>query len=161
MSHRFRLLAALMLFFATAFAARAQKPEEVSVAQLLADTAAVEPGKPFYVGFHFEIKPGWHMYWRFAGGPGDPFTVVDWKLPKGWSAEAVDYPIPEMEAPNADFPWPYYVYGKEVMFLVKITPAKKIEGAKVTIGASFKWQVCQKICLQGKGDKTLDLAVGK
>ncbi len=162
MSHRFRFLAAVMLFLTIAFGARAQMNGGVDVTQreLIADTAAVEPGKPFYVGFHFKMQKDWHMYWRFAGGPGDPFTLINWKLPKGWSAEAVDYPIPEVDAPTKNFPWPYYVYADEVVFPVKITPPDKITVTEVTIGASFSWQICKAICLQGKDEKALKLTVG-
>jgi len=161
MSHRIRIFLALLLSFA-ALGAHAEDDgaKKVTKRTLLANVSAVEPGKPFYVGFQFQIDPGWHMYWRFAGGPGEPFTLIDWKLPKGWEAEAVDYPIPEVDAPTDNFPWPYYVYAKEVMFPVKITPPKKIEGTEVTLSGSFKWQVCEKICLQGKDELTLKLPVG-
>lgn len=157
---RIRLLIALLLLMTAGAWAQKDGDKEVTERTLLANVSAVEPGKPFYVGFRFKMLPGWHMYWRFAGGPGEPFTLIDWKLPKGFDAEVVDYPIPEVEAPTADFPWPYYVYAKEVMFPVKITPPKKIEGSEVSIGASFKWQVCLKSCLQAKDEKTIKLPVG-
>ena len=161
MLHRLRLFLAFLVL-CSGVAARAQQDNgvEVTTRELVADTVAVEAGKPFYVGFHFKMVKGWHMYWRFAGGPGEPFTLIDWKLPKGWTAEVVDYPIPEVDAPTKNFPWPYYVYSDEVLFPVKITPPKKLEGKEVTLGASFSWQICKSICLQAKDEKKLTLPIG-
>ncbi len=37
--------------------------EEARVqASLIADTSAIEPGSTFWLGVHFEIEDGWHIY---------------------------------------------------------------------------------------------------
>ena len=51
--------------------------------ELLADTNAIVPGKPFTVGLLLRMAPGWHTYWKFSGDAGLP-TELKWKLPPGW-----------------------------------------------------------------------------
>jgi len=33
--------------------------------ELLADTNAIVPGKPFTVGLLLRMAPNWHTYWKF------------------------------------------------------------------------------------------------
>ena len=47
-------------------------------AELLADTAAVVPSKPFTIGLLLQMAPNWHTYWKFSGDAGLP-TEVKWK----------------------------------------------------------------------------------
>ena len=57
--------------------------KELVRAELLADTNAIVPGKPFTVGLLLKMAPGWHTYWKFSGDAGLP-TELKWKLPPGW-----------------------------------------------------------------------------
>jgi len=61
--------------------------------ELLADTNAIVPGKPFTVGLLLRMAPGWHTYWKFSGDAGLP-TELKWKLPPGWKIGEVQWPIP-------------------------------------------------------------------
>ena len=61
--------------------------------ELLADTNAVVPGKPFMVGLLLRMAPGWHTYWKFSGDAGLP-TEMKWKLPPGWKIGDIQWPIP-------------------------------------------------------------------
>ncbi len=56
--------------------------------ELLADTTAVVPGKPFIVGLLLRMAPGWHTYWKFSGDAGLP-TEAKWKLPAGWKISEI------------------------------------------------------------------------
>src|SRR5260370_40202824 len=62
-------------------------------AELLADTAAVAPSKPFTVGLLLQMAPGWHTYWHFSADAGLP-TAVTRKLPAGRQAGHIQWPIP-------------------------------------------------------------------
>jgi len=154
------LAAVLTIFLAVHLPAFAQRDngKEITTRAFVADTAAVEAGKEFHAGFRFQIADGWHMYWRFAGGVGEPFAVVEWQLPKGWEAGPVEFPLPEAEQDKSG--WTIYAYGHEVMFPVKITPPKNLAGGEVTIRAKVKWQVCADICLPGSEEVTLKLTAG-
>src|SRR5437773_11578158 len=62
-------------------------------AELLADTNAIVPGKPFTVGLLLQMAPGWHTYWKFSGDAGLP-TELKWNLPAGWKIGEIQWPIP-------------------------------------------------------------------
>src|ERR1700757_4364756 len=61
--------------------------------ELLADTNAIVPVKPFTVGLLLRMAPGWHTYWKFSGDAGLP-TELKWKLPTGWRISDIQWPIP-------------------------------------------------------------------
>ena len=37
---------------------------------LVADTAAIAPGKPFTAGLRLKMLPGWHVYTEYSGDSG-------------------------------------------------------------------------------------------
>jgi thiol:disulfide interchange protein DsbD len=45
--------------------AQVYEGRELVKAELLADTTAVVPGKPFTVGVLLKMAPHWHTYWKF------------------------------------------------------------------------------------------------
>src|SRR5438270_12740141 len=72
----------------------AQVPPDLVKADLVTDATAVQPGKAFTVGIRLKIKPGWHVYWINPGDSGAP-TTVKWKLPEGFVAGPVQFPVPQ------------------------------------------------------------------
>lgn len=153
-----RIFLALLALWPMSHALAQQGPngEQLSTRSLLADTAAVEGGKPFYAGFHFKLADGWHTYWQWAGSPGFPLKVT-WELPSGWQAGPVEFPLPHAATDTYD--QTSFGYDKEVLFLVKVTPPAKVEGeAKLT--AKIKWQVCEKSCIVGNDTLSLTLPPG-
>ena len=62
-------------------------------AELLANTTAIVPGKPFVAGVRLRMVPGWHTYWKFPGDAGLP-TEIKWDLPAGWEVGAIQWPTP-------------------------------------------------------------------
>ncbi len=156
---RLLLVCALPAFLlSNARAQKGPKGTEITQRRFVADTAAVEAGTPFYVGFHFQIAEGWHAYWRFPGSVGIPFTITEWRLPEGWTAEPVGFPLPKTASDGSG--QMFFAYEHEVFFPVKITPSKKLASREVTIGAKIKWQVCEMTCIEGKDSMELKLAVG-
>ena len=121
---------------------------------LIAEPKPVVPGKPFTVGLRFRPEPGWHIYWKNPGDSGMAPTV-QWKLPEGYTAGPLQFPLPEkILAP----PLVTYGYEMETLLLAEITPpAGQPLPAKIKIGADLDWLVCKEICLPGKA--SLDLNV--
>ena len=152
---RFLLACSLLaLNFHTARAQRGPDGKQITEQVLLADTTAVEAGKPFHVGVHFKIAPRWHTYWQFGGAPSFPFGI-EWKLPEDWQAGPIGFPLPTLVTdPNGQA---LFAYENEVMFVVKITPSAKPITGEVRLGAKIKWQVCSETCIAGDG--TLELNV--
>jgi DsbC/DsbD-like thiol-disulfide interchange protein len=156
-----RLLLLATLLFALPRAVDAQKgpgDEEITQLALISDTAAVEPGKPFYLGFHFRIIDRWHLYWRFAGSAGYPLTITEWRLPPGFKAEPLGFPLPYQV--NDALGQTFFAYEHEVLFPVKITPPQKLSAGEIKIGSKVKWQVCEQTCIPGNADLEIALPVG-
>jgi len=123
-------------------------------AELLADTNAVVPSKPFTVGLLLRMAPGWHTYWKFPGDAGIP-TELKWKLPEGWKIGGIQWPIPLKTTDPGDIQT--YGYQDEVLLMQKITPAAKIDNSSVKLSANANWLVCEKICIPGSASLQVEL----
>ncbi|HMF81457.1 MAG TPA: protein-disulfide reductase DsbD domain-containing protein, partial [Candidatus Acidoferrum sp.] len=125
-------------------------------AELLADTNAIVPGKPFTVGLLLRMAPGWHTYWKFSGDAGLP-TELKWKLPPGWKIGEVQWPIPLKTIDPGDIQT--YGYVDEVLLMQEVTPPPKIENSTIKLVADASWLVCEKICIPGSATLELELPV--
>src|SRR5438094_5148507 len=125
-------------------------------AELLADTNAVVPGKPFTVGLLLRMAPAWHTYWKFSGDAGLP-SEVKWKLPPGWKIGEIQWPIPLKTIDPGDIQT--YGYENEVLLMQEITPPAKIDSQSVKLSADASWLVCEKICIPGAATLQSDLPV--
>jgi DsbC/DsbD-like thiol-disulfide interchange protein len=132
---------------------------ELVKAELLADVAQIEPGKPFTVGVLLKIAPQWHVYWKNPGDGGAP-TRLQFKLPSGFSVGEINYPVPvQFEQPGNIVG---YGYEDEVMLTATITPPKTLKpGASVSLQAGASWLVCHDVCIMGSKDLRLELPVAE
>jgi thiol:disulfide interchange protein len=128
--------------------------KELVKAELLADTNAVVPGKPFTVGLLLRMAPHWHTYWKFPGDAGLP-TELKWKLPQGWKAGEIQWPIPLKTIDPGDIQT--YGYQDEVLLMQEITPPASIGDSTVQMSADANWLVCEKICIPGSATLQLEL----
>ena len=88
-----------------------------------------------------DIRPGWHTYWVNPGEAGEP-TEIQWTLPAGWKAGAIQWPYPK-RIPTG--PLMDYGYEGKPWLLVDITaPASAASGQPVTLKAE-----CELARLQG------------
>src|SRR5437867_1596544 len=124
--------------------------------ELLADTTAVVPGKPFTVGLLLRMAPGWHTYWKFSGDAGLP-TELKWKLPPGWKISEIQWPIPLKTIDPGDIQT--YGYVDEVLLMQEITPPAKVDGSSAKLSADASWLVCEKICIPGSATLQMELPV--
>jgi thiol:disulfide interchange protein DsbD len=124
--------------------------------ELLADTDAVVPGKPFTVGLLLRMAPGWHTYWKFSGDAGLP-TELKWKLPPGWKIGDIQWPIPLKTIDPGDIET--YGYENEVLLMQEITPPSKLDDSPAKLSTEANWLVCEKICVPGSATLQLDLPV--
>jgi thiol:disulfide interchange protein DsbD len=125
-------------------------------AELLADTNAVVPGKPFTVGLLLRMAPAWHTYWKFSGDAGLP-TELKWKLPAGWKIGEIQWPIPLKTIDPGDIQT--YGYENEVLLMQEITPPTKLGSSSVKLSADASWLVCERICIPGGATVKLGLPV--
>ncbi len=125
-------------------------------AELIAETAAIRPGMPFWVAIRFELEEHWHTYWQNPGDSGQP-TSVTWDLPPGFVADAMQWPIPKRIAVSGLVG---YGYETEVLHLVRLTPPSDLPvGKPVTLASKVKWLVCKEACIPGEAELSLTLPV--
>ncbi|MGH9729948.1 MAG: protein-disulfide reductase DsbD domain-containing protein [Candidatus Acidiferrales bacterium] len=125
---------------------------------LLSDRHVIAPGERLYVGLRFQMEKGWHIYWLNPGDSGEP-PRVQWQLPAGFHAGAIEWPAPEkLTAPSIVD----YGYENEVLLIAPLTvPATLKTGGSATVAAKVNWLVCREICIPGKGQVSLTLPVNK
>src|SRR5471032_855544 len=135
-------------------AATRVKTEHVE-ADLVADKAGAQPGKPVLVGLRLRMEPQWHTYWRNPGDSGLP-TKIQWILPEGWKAGEIQWPYPQ---PLPVGPLMNYGYEDEVVLLAELTPPVSAAPGAFPVKARAEWLVCKDICIPEKGELDMTLAV--
>ena len=146
-----RLLLLLCLLLAPA-AAGAQH----IVPQLVAEGAA-PPGGEVELAIHMRPEPGWHGYWQNPGDAGLPMTV-DWRLPPGFSAGALRYPVPTRLTVAGLM---NYVFEHDYAVLVRLKVPANASGT-IPVRAAATWLACtDKICVPERGELSLDVPVGQ
>ena len=145
-----RLLIFLSLLFASAFVeARGITPE------LVAEGAA-PPGGEVELAIHMRPAPGWHGYWRNPGDAGLPMDVR-WKLPDGFAAGPLRYPVPTRLTVAGLM---NYVFERDYAVLVRLKVPPGASGT-VPIRADAHWLACtDKICVPEQGQLALEVPLG-
>ncbi|HEX9534168.1 MAG TPA: protein-disulfide reductase DsbD domain-containing protein, partial [Stellaceae bacterium] len=131
-------------------------PADLVKADFVAETTSIAVGAPLWVDLHLDVKPGWHVYWQNPGDSGLP-TTIDWKLPPGFSAGHILWPVPEHFVQNGIG---NYGYAGTVGLLVPIAAPKELAtGQTVVLGAEASWLACADICIPGSAKLGLNLPV--
>jgi thiol:disulfide interchange protein/DsbC/DsbD-like thiol-disulfide interchange protein len=127
-------------------------------ATLEAESAAPAPGQRVTIAFHFKPKPTWHGYWENPGDAGFGMQLK-WDLPKGVSAGALHYPVPE---PLIISGLMNHVYESEYAVLVDLEFDTALPvGARLPIKVRGDWLACTRdICVPEGDDLAIDLVVG-
>jgi thiol:disulfide interchange protein DsbD len=114
------------------------------------------PASTLWVDLHLVIKPGWHVYWRNPGDSGLP-TTIDWRLPSGFSAGSIRWPVPERFVQSGIG---NYGYAGSADLLVPISVPKEVAvGDTATLAADAYWLTCAEICIPGGASLSLSLPV--
>src|SRR5712692_5660334 len=108
--------------------------------ELIAESQWIAPGHPFYLGLHFQLEKGWHIYWINPGDSGEPPRVT-WQLPTGLTAEAMAWPAPRRlgTASIVDFG-----YEDSVMLIAPMHAAVNLPArGSAQVGAEVRLLVCR------------------
>jgi DsbC/DsbD-like thiol-disulfide interchange protein len=147
--------ALLLASAASAFAAPAAASRHVQ-AELVSEVESIQPGRPFWLGLHLKMEPGWHTYWKNPGDSGLP-TRLTWKLPDGFEADPIEWPYPK---PFSQGPVTSYGYERDVLLPVRVTSrASLTPGQPVTLAARADWLECREQCLPGRAEVRVTLPV--
>ena len=134
------VLAWVFLFTFGAIALPAFAGQNVAT-RLVADTSAVESGRPFRLGVRFSIPPHAHIYWKFPGTSGLA-TGIDWKLPEGFEIGELQWPVPSRFEIKEIDDITYGYEGEVVLFADVMPPLGLRPGESVRITAEPYWLIC-------------------
>jgi thiol:disulfide interchange protein DsbD len=125
-------------------------------ARLISEVDAIAPGHSIWIALEFNIRDGWHTYWRNPGDSGQA-TTLRWTLPAGVTAGDIVWTAPHrFEIP----PLINYGYAKHAMHLVQITAARDLKaGAPLELAAQASWLVCADVCIPESAQLHLRLPV--
>lgn len=119
--------------------------------QLIVLPQGLNRGEAADAGLYFKIEPGWHIYWKNAGDAGLP-PHVQWTLPQGITAGALQFPAPKRLpfGPLMDFG-----YEDEVLFPLKLSVTETAKPGPAVFHANVNWLVCQTSCVPGRAELEL------
>ena len=123
--------------------------------RLVADTDHIAPEGDFHLGVRLEIKPGWHIYWRYPGGAGLA-TDIQWQLPEGVQVGDLQWPLPIGFTQSEGVPG--YGYEGTVVLASTIHAAPDFDRAQSTVGAEVSWLACKGVCVLGSARLEANLA---
>jgi thiol:disulfide interchange protein len=138
--------------------ADAQRERRMDV-RLAAETRSVLPGSTVTLAFVMRPRPGWHGYWRNPGDAGAEPRVA-WRLPEGWRADPLQYPVPDRLLVAGLM---NYVYERDHALLATVhVPASAEPGATFPIDAKLDYLVCtDEVCVPEEARATAELAIGQ
>ena len=111
-------------------------------------------GTTFLLGVEFDIRPGWHIYWRNPGGAGLA-TDIQWRLPPGAAAGELQWPLPVGFTQSGEIPG--YGYEESVVLAAEFRSDDGLEGDQA-VGASVSWLACRDVCVLGSAELQSPLA---
>jgi thiol:disulfide interchange protein DsbD len=146
--------AAIILFFCLMLAITPARAAHTN-ARLMVSAATARPGDTVLAGVQLKMEPGWHTYWKNPGEAGQA-TEIQWQLPPGISAGAIQWPLPK-KIPPAEIAT--YGYTDEVVLLVPLTLASNLPSGPLPLAAKVSWLECQEACIPGSAglQGTLDI----
>ena len=104
----------------------------------------------FWLGVHFEIEDGWHIYWRNPGGAGLA-TAIDFELPDGVVTGSLRWPLPIAFDPERRNPG-FRLRGFGGARIRGHCPGRLRPIAAVPqIRAEVSWLACKSVCVRWFG----------
>jgi DsbC/DsbD-like thiol-disulfide interchange protein len=148
------LLAALL---GSGISGIAQTPAQHLRVSLVSATATLQAGSTQELGIHFQLDPGWHIYWSNPGDSGEP-PKLTWHLPSGFTVGELKFPTPKrIEAHTLTD----YGYQDDVVLLADMAIPKTYAAKSADVSADIRWLVCREVCIPGRGSVALSLPAGK
>lgn len=120
----------------------------------ISDSAA--PSQPLHTAISMKHAPGWHSYWLNPGEAGLA-TTIKWKLPTGWKAGELGFPVPTRFHAGG---LASFGYEGDIMLPVTLTPPAGFEG-KAQLTAVLSWLACSEDgCVPGKAELSMEITAG-
>ncbi len=146
---------ALLLCAASAWAAGTPIPH--GTLELIAEKQGIAAGRKFDVGLRFQLEKGWHIYWVNPGDSGEP-PRVEWQLPAGLTAGAIEWPTPRRFETSSIVDYGY----EDAVLLIVPMHAEASLAAQPTarLDAKVRLLVCShEMCIPSKAELSLTLPI--
>ncbi len=124
--------------------------------RFISEVDAIIPGKKITVGLVQKMSPGYHTYWRNPGTLGLA-TRIEWKLPPGFIAGPIQWPVPQVTRMAAYQVWGYE--GETVLLTDIMVPKDLRTGARIVLKAEVTWMCCAQQCHPGFAELSMTLPV--
>jgi thiol:disulfide interchange protein len=147
-------LTAIAAFLAAAGTALGSEHVDI---RLVPGSSSVQPGTSLTVAVVMKMQPQWHTYWRNPGDVGRE-TRATWTLPAGFTAGAIEWPVPKvLRGANLVS----YGYEGETALLAEIRPDASVPpGGTATLAVALKWLECiEEKCVPASGSLEIALPV--
>ncbi len=156
MFSRWFFVFALGLGWLTPNRVRAQAQTE---AVLTLDHLASRPGTTVLAALTLQSNHGWHTYWSNPGeaGAGGQATTIDWDLPEGITAGAIEWPTPRKLKEEAGA---VFAYEGTNTLLIPLTLSSNLADGLLTLSARVRWLECEKQCVPRSTDVSVSLQIG-
>ncbi|GAA5127112.1 thioredoxin family protein [Luteolibacter yonseiensis] len=128
-----------------------------SEASLVSEATTVSQGETFTIALQLSHPEEWHSYYKNSGGVELP-PAIEWKLPDGFTAGPIQWPVPEVKD---GYFGKSFVYSGSPVFLVDITAPSTLESGKtLTFTANASWQICKDSCINEDKSLSVTLTTG-
>ena len=132
--------------------------------ELVAEDSSISAGHQLNLGLRFELEKGWHVYWINPGDSGEP-PRVEWHLPAGFTAGAIEWPTPQRLGAGSIVDYGYE--GTLLLLIVPVRVAAHLAAQSnlasqptAQLGAEAKLLVCShEMCVPGKAQISLTLPI--
>jgi len=151
-----QLLAILVLTAAlsVSLSARADTPVGAGAEGMGGAVSLIAGGErdgAFWAGLAFDLKPGWHTYWRSAGEYGKA-PRFDWSASENVKSVDVLWPVAERQD---EWMKNSYIYKGETILPLKVTPIDLDHPVQLRL--MLDYAVCEEICVPEETELALSL----
>ena len=109
------------------------------------------PGMPVWAGLRIDHAPDWHSYWQNPGDSGLP-TELQWTLPGGMAAGAIQWPTPR-KFPLGELA--NYGYDGTVLLPVPLTITEPLPATGAVMNLKASWLICRQECIPEEAELSL------
>lgn len=120
----------------------------------VAGVDGISPGETFHVAVIFDIKPGWHIYWKNPGEGAAP-PEIELRGPDNYQIGGILWPRPDILASTVG---DMYIYERQVALFMPVKAPSILMDGEVQFTADVNWAVCdEKVCHLESGRVTVSI----
>ena len=151
-----RSLLALLFSLWMVPGAQSADPGAQTTVKLLLSHETVKPGETVMAALEVTSNPKWHTYWRNPGDAGIA-TSIEWELPQGITAGAIQWPVPKK---TELLSLGSYAYEGTEYLLIPLTIGANIPAGAVQLKGKVSWLECAETCNPRNAEVQASLTIG-